>query len=269
MQRRSIRALVTVVLVAGAASGAHAATVTLDPVKDNTLYQDALGATSNGAGAHFFTGQVFSGDLRRGVIAFDIAGSLPSGADITGVTLTLYMSKTHASSGVTEISLHRAFRDWGEAASDAPQEEGEGAAALAGDATWLHAFYDTDFWETPGGEFAPVPSATQAVDAIGFYTWGSNEGMETDVQSWLDEPASNFGWAVVGDESGEPPTSKRFDTREEPIAGYRPQLTVEYTLGIPVVSTWGMIVSALLTLVAGAVLFGRARPAPATLRDAG
>ena len=37
--------------------------------------------------------------------------------------------------------------------------------------------------------------------------------MRADVQSWLDDPASNFGWLVLGDES-EIPTAKRFDTRE-------------------------------------------------------
>ncbi len=49
--------------------------------------------------------------------------------------------------------------------------------------------------------------------------------MVSDVQSWLDNPAGNFGWLVLGDESASP-TSKRFDTRESTTP---PVLTIEYT----------------------------------------
>ena len=45
-----------------------------------------------------------------------------------------------------------------------------------------------------------------------------------DVQSWLDDPASNFGWLVLGDES-EISTAKRFDTRE---SASPPVLTIIY-----------------------------------------
>jgi hypothetical protein len=49
--------------------------------------------------------------------------------------------------------------------------------------------------------------------------------MVVDVQSWLDNPAYNFGWLVLGDESTIA-TSKRFDTRESTSP---PVLTIEYT----------------------------------------
>ena len=52
--------------------------------------------------------------------------------------------------------------------------------------------------------------------------------MVADVQSWLVNPASNFGWLVLGDESGSG-TAKRFDTRE---SASPPVLTVEYTPGL-------------------------------------
>ena len=48
--------------------------------------------------------------------------------------------------------------------------------------------------------------------------------MRADVQSWLDDPASNFGWLVLGDES-EIATAKRFDTRE---SASPPVLTIIY-----------------------------------------
>ena len=49
-----------------------------------------------------------------------------------------------------------------------------------------------------------------------------------DVQRWLDDPATNFGWLLLGDES-ENQTTKRFDSKENPDQEDRPILTVEFT----------------------------------------
>src|SRR5438132_14183298 len=69
--------------------------VSIGPSKDNTLYQSAAGTTSNGAGQFLFAGKTNqpSDAIRRGVIAFDVAGSVPAGATINGVTLHLHMSR--------------------------------------------------------------------------------------------------------------------------------------------------------------------------------
>ena len=53
--------------------------------------------------------------------------------------------------------------------------------------------------------------------------------MIADVQLWLDNPASNFGWLVLGDESTSA-TAKRFDTRESDSP---PVLTIVYTAPTP------------------------------------
>jgi hypothetical protein len=53
--------------------------------------------------------------------------------------------------------------------------------------------------------------------------------MKTDVQSWLNTPATNFGWIVVGDESVQQ-TAKRLDSSEHPTAVNRPRLRVYYTV---------------------------------------
>jgi hypothetical protein len=200
-------------------------TVDLTPIKDNTLYQDTTGSLSNGAGDYFFAGNSGDSLARRGLSAFDIAANIPEGATITGVVLKLHMSRTI--SGNTPVSLHRVSADWGEGSSNAPGQEGGGAPAATGDATWLHTFYDTDFWTNAGGDFSAMPGASRTVGNVGFYTWGSTLDMVADVQSWLDNPASNFGWLVMGDESSSA-TAKRFDTRENPAAANRPVLTITY-----------------------------------------
>src|SRR5437773_1232248 len=218
--------LMTALGCAGATS-AIAAIINLTPSKDNTLYEydPAEGDHSNGAGFHFFAGENGMGELRRGVLAFDIAATIPAGSTITAVSLTMNMSMTPVSS-LRTVELHKLLADWGEGTSHAPMGEGDGAPATPNDATWRHRFFDTIFWTTQGGDFSPTVSASQSVGGIGQYTWSSAQ-MIADVQSWVNDPASNFGWLVLGDESIGA-TAKRFDTRE---SASPPVLTIQYIPG--------------------------------------
>src|SRR5947207_9467731 len=213
---RSSKILLTLMLTAAlgctAATLTMAATISIMPSKDNTLYEydPAEGDHSNGAGFHFFAGENGMGELRRGVLAFDVAGTIPAGSTITAVSLTMNMSMTPA--GAETVELHKLLADWGEGTSHAPMGEGDGAPATPNDATWRHRFFDTIFWTMQGGDFSATVTASQSVGGVGQYTWSSAQ-MIADVQSWLDNPASNFGWLVLGDETAIA-TAKRFDTRE-------------------------------------------------------
>jgi len=210
-----------------AATPATAAIISITPSKDNTLYEydAAEGDHSNGIGLHFFVGVTGMGELRRGVLAFDITGSIPAGSTITAVSLTINMSRTPLETA-RNVELHELLADWGEGTSHAPGEEGDGAPATVNDATWRHRFFDTVFWTTEGGDFSTTVSASQSIGSSGQYTWSSAQ-MIADVQSWLDNPGSNFGWLVLGDESTSV-TTKRFDTRE---SASPPLLTIQYTPG--------------------------------------
>jgi len=217
-------------VIAGALGGicpslAIADIVNINPSKDNTLYQyvPADGDRSNALGFHFFSGETADGELRRGVLAFDITGNIPARSIITSVSLTLNMSRTPDNTART-VELHKLLADWGEGTSQASGEEGTGAPATPNDATWRHRFFDTIFWATQGGDFSATVSASQSVGPVGVYTWSSSQ-MVADVQSWLDRRTPNFGWLVLGDESAIA-TSKRFDTRESTNP---PVLTIEYT----------------------------------------
>jgi len=203
------------------------ADVVLDPAKDNTLFEDADGELSNGTGQFLFAGMTRDTLSRRALVQFDVAGGgVPPGSVIDSVQLVLRMDRTIV--GDIGVAIHRVTADWGEGASDADFAEGTGAQAETGDATWVHRFYATDNWTTPGGDFVAAPSATQTVgDVVRTYAWGSTPQMVTDVQSWLDQPASNFGWIVIADESTHT-TAKRFGSREEASAN-RPKLRIFYT----------------------------------------
>ena len=146
----------------------QAATANLSPIKDNTLYQYfvADGDRSNGAGDRFFTGKTDQGRIRRGVLAFNVAASIPAGSTITSVTLSMNMSRTNLNTART-IEIHRLLADWGEGISNAGQQEGEGVAATTNDATWRHRFYSTLFWDVQGGDFSATVSASQSVGATG------------------------------------------------------------------------------------------------------
>jgi spore coat protein A len=219
-------------LLRPAAAGADV--VTLAPTKDTTLYgEDA--SKSNGAGDNFFAGHTNNGSKRRGLVAFNVAGSIPAGATINSVTLTLRMSRTQA--GSASVSVHRLLQDWGEGTSDAGGQEGTGANATTNDATWLYRFYNTSnppgspAWTTAGGSFNATASATTTVGGNGFYNW-SSAAMAADVQAWLNTPGANFGWIVIGTEAGVQ-TAKRFDSRDHNTVANRPVLSVNFTPSSP------------------------------------
>ncbi len=203
-------------------------TKSVPTARDNTLYESATGALSNGAGEFLFAGTTGQGvdDLRRGLLFFDLASELPPDASVDSVSLRMRMSASMA--GDTTVSLFPATADWGEGTSDAPMGEGVGAPSTAGDATWIHTFFDTQTWSMSGGDFGTTASAASVVGGNGSYTWGPTVEMVTDVQSWIDTPADNFGWVVVGDEDSTPPTAKRFNSRQNSLPSSGPRLIVSF-----------------------------------------
>lgn len=201
-----------------------AETVFIEASQDTTLYQSDTGDVGNGAGDHFFVGRTAGGELRRGLIAFRNLDAIPYGATIESVKLHLHLSRED--SPETTVHLLRVQANWGEGASDAPNEEGKGAPAQEGDATWVHRFYPDQTWTNPGGDFAEVASASYSVDAVGFYTF-SRSAMAADVQAWRNNPGTNFGWILVGGEESN--STKRFDSRSNPDESFRPVLEVKYS----------------------------------------
>ncbi len=234
--RGSFLACAGMALVAGAV---RADTADVVASRDNTLYQDASGSLSNGQGPYMFSGTTSLGLLRRALVRFDVAGAVPAGSVITDVTLTLHMSRTN--SGDMTVGLYRALKDWGEGASSTGTGEGgSGAPAAPGDATWLHTFSPNQFWGTPGGapggpspDYGGTASTTATVGLVpGWYVWTATGALLADVQSFLNQPAANFGWFVIADENSGL-TTKRYDTRESTAPEDRPLLHIVYTPPAP------------------------------------
>src|SRR5262249_54158633 len=109
-----------------------------------------------------------------------------------------------------------------------------GFPATPGDATWTYAFYNTTTWTTPGGDYVTTPSATQSANINPQYVTWSSAGLVSDVQGWVNNPTTNFGWMIVGDETTNG-TSRLFVSSESPNTAYRPALTIDYD--VPTIGT--------------------------------
>jgi hypothetical protein len=207
-------------------------TVIVEAEKDNTLYESETGALSNGMGDFFFAGQTQSGNLRRGLVAFDVNAAVPHGSTVVSATLELHVSNTpDGGPDTVEVGAHFVSADWGEGDSDADGEEGAGAPAATGDATWLHTFFNTDLWASAGGDFSAAPSASTTVGGVGDYSWTS-PALADDVQTWVDTPAASNGWAMVGPEEAIQ-TARRFNSRENDDEATRPRLIIEFIPPLP------------------------------------
>lgn len=210
-------------LLAWTSAPARADVITLHPMRDNTLFQDANGDTSNGAGPVLFAGNNGQGLARRALLRFDVADAVPPDAVIDSVVLTLRVS--NAPNPIARgFTLHRMLRDWGEASSYTTG--GAGAPAADGDATWRYAFYPTQPWSMPGGDIDAVPSAALALGGPGVYAWRGAD-LAADVRAWRSKPATNHGWMLRGEES-EVNTARRFESRETVEPADRPALTIHY-----------------------------------------
>lgn len=201
-------------------------TVSIPCAADNTLYQTVTGDLSNGAGVGVFVGLNSTGLVRRGLVRFDVAAALPAGAKVLAARLDLNISNSPVA--VAEpLFGHRLLQSWGESTSVASGGGGNGGPAATGDATWLHRFYTSQLWTTPGGDFAATPSFTASMPALGAFSSVLSQAAAADVQSWLDAPAGNFGWLLKGAETLLQSTH-RIDSRES--TGVRPTLVVTYLL---------------------------------------
>jgi hypothetical protein len=157
-----------------------------------------------------FAGVDGAGNPRRGLIEFNIGAKIPAGSTITGVTLQMDLGQAAGSGGGVgggtggsqTISLFDESQAWGQPTNVAGASSfsaiGHGGSAATGDATWNDAFFNTTPWTTAGGDYSS--SLSDRGDAtvgatLTTYPW-SAAGMTADVQNWLNNPATNFGWLI-------------------------------------------------------------------------
>jgi hypothetical protein len=240
---------------------------TVGPVLDNTLYESATGALSNAKGPEFYVGRANNGLRRRGLVAFDLS-AIPPGSTVQSVSLSMFCTGQglNDAGNFRVIGLHRVGQPWGEGTSNAFVPGGSGAPSTPGDATWIHTYYSGSTWLNAGGDYFPFPSATASVGGVGGYTWVSNPTLIADVQGWVDNPATNAGWLVLGDESTNG-TGRGFASRE---GSSSPSLSIFFTP--PTVTTYctgktnSLACVPFVTFIGGATATGTA-PFQLTMND--
>ncbi len=175
---------------------------------DNTIFKDL--ALSNGIGEYFFAGTTKDGVVKRALVMFDLAESVPE--DVTVDSAILVLHPTKVKPGSTSINVHMLTTEWGEGSSKAEDGDGKGAIATANDATWEYAKFNTHPWIKTGGDYALDVSATSSV-STGNDAEISSILITANVNFWLANPSNNFGWILIGDEFSTS-TSAKFGSRD-------------------------------------------------------
>ncbi len=209
-----------------------AESVTLHPVADTTLYETTPN-NNLGANSDFIAGTT-AGNAgqpyrNRALLKFDVASQIPTGATITSASLALLVVKTPSVPANSTFGLHRLTVSWGEGSKTGSL----GLQATAGEATWISRFFLFPQWGIPGGkagtDLLANASASTLVGGMGRYTFDSTSNLVADVQFWLDNTNSNFGWILISQDEATASTARRFASREGGASA--PTLVIEYTVG--------------------------------------
>jgi hypothetical protein len=199
------------------ASIASAGGLTKAPAADTTITEQYPGTPQGGnatitAGTH---GAGVGYASSRALLQFNLNGSIPSNAVVTATTLNMKVIKTGPGiPPATTMDLRKMLRTWGESS-----------------ATWSNCLPSTP-WSTNGAaapvDFSSAVSQTISVSGAGSYSYASNPNLVADVQSWVSNPGSNFGWIIISESQGTPSTLCLFGSREDPADA--PSLIAQFTI---------------------------------------
>jgi len=241
-----------------ASARVQATVITVGSSKDNTIYK-ANPNYSLGAGPGMFVGANNAGASgnHRALIAFDLS-AIPKNAVVTDVQLKLVLAQVAGTGGTgvggdmttREITIQRLLTDWGEGSSG----QGAGVSGSANlfdpgddDATWNSAKHSVTNptppsvpWSTPvntpGGLFADAISSSAWVNNPGNtqlnnvpFFWNATPTLLADVQGWVQNPGSNFGWIVRGVDESAAQSYRAFWTKEAGDSAKVPMLEVTFT----------------------------------------
>lgn len=191
-------------------------TVTSRPIGDATITEktpdDPDGSTSPiTAGT---TGPAAGFKSSRGLLRFSLSNSIPSDAIITSAALTVKVIQAPPMPAPSTFDLRKLLRAWNESS------------------TWNTRLQPSSPWSASGAsapvDFSSIVTQTNSIPGTGTYTFISNSNMVADVQSWVLNPGSNFGWILISESQGVAFTERQFASREDmPNA---PALVVQFTV---------------------------------------
>lgn len=147
----------------------------------------------------------------RSLLKFNLSNSIPSTAVVSSAALTVKVVKAAAVNST--FDLRKLLQDWNE------------------NSTWITRL-SPSLWTVAGGsaplDFSSVVTQTSPIAAEGTYTFASNSNMVADVQGWVSNPTSNFGWIVISESQGTGQTERKFASRED--SANAPTLVVVFSI---------------------------------------
>ena len=200
----------------------HGETTNLVPVADTRLTTQTPNG-NEGTAITFVAGTQGSAAnfaKNRTLLKFDLAGRIPSGAIVTSARFSVTATN---SPNTTQFAfdLRRVLKPW-----------------VENEATWMIRSAPDVAWDTPGGaigtDFSETVSASQMIGGAGTtpYIFGSTPNLVADVQSWLGDPGTNFGWVLMTADEELSFSARRFAARENTVWS-PPTLEVHYTPSPP------------------------------------
>jgi hypothetical protein len=207
-------------------------TATLVPAADTSLFENEPD-NNLGASLSLVSGANTSGFRSRELMRFNFTGQIPSNAVIQSVALSVNVVTVPGGGGgaASVFDMRRLLVDWTEGIGTGNM----GSAANTGETTWNHRFYPATSWIVPGGgisnDFSSTVSASLLWSGVGTYTFTSTSNLVADVQQWVANPATNFGWIFISESENVAQTARRIGSRED--TNNTPSLLVQYV--VPVV----------------------------------
>jgi hypothetical protein len=153
-----------------------------------------------------------TGTATNALLRFDL-GSIPKGSVVQSVKLTMNVTNPTGGAGYSIYALRRA---WDE-----------------GSVTWQRASASTG-WASAGArgasDRASTALGTLLPPAAGAHTVTLGAAAIAEVQKWIDDPGSNFGFAIDGTSNMD---GLELDSSEAAVASRRPRLDVTYAAPAP------------------------------------
>ena len=203
-----------------AVSVAEADTVTLYPVEDATISEKSL-ESPLGTDSTLDSGTTGPNEgfkLNRALLRFDVA-AVPSNATVTSAVLTLTLVTTPTSTNLW-FSLHRMLQDWKENV-----------------VTWTNRLSPPAPWSVPGGassvDYASAVTQSNLIVSTvlpAVFSFASNPAMVADVQEWLNNPSTNFGWILICELEELERSVRKFGSSERLSTNQRPYLEIQYRM---------------------------------------
>jgi hypothetical protein len=170
----------------------------LSQTEHTTVFGDALNNSGGGAPFVFVGRDEWSGGERRALLQFDIS-ALPANAVVQNVDLILHVDNVQDEVSFLILSAHKLRQSWvagigGQFVNADNPQGNNGSLSPTPAATWITRD-GLLAWIIPGATSSPLESARTLLGPTGTYDL-TGQGMVADVESWRQNPGTNFGWIL-------------------------------------------------------------------------